>query len=175
MPYHENQKQLFPEAQIESMSTSLDTPSRQVDFNIAPRERRFRPILPTSHHSHASEEFCKCKGFTEVVVSPAVESGDPIRDAFPSGQEQHRSRLIPFAEALQQGQAVRAWQPPIEKHNVPLGIAELLPAFVAVSRAAYGKALFAKTAHNEVSNFGIVLHKQDFCVHRHSYPSTPAE
>src|SRR5262245_22816372 len=74
-----------------------DLQSRRSDFSGAPQQR------PNSR-----EEFLEIKRFAEVVISAAIQTGNPVIDAVPCSQHQHRllnalrAQLLTYSETVLQ-------------------------------------------------------------------------
>jgi hypothetical protein len=76
------------------------------------------PFRTPQQGADAGHQLFPVYGFLDVVVGPGVESLDPVVDAVPGAQDQHRRGHLAGPPGLEQGHAVAVGKAEIQDHGV---------------------------------------------------------
>ena len=152
--------------QVQGMAGPLGLLRRQVHPHVAIGERRDLDRPPAADQgAGAGEQLVEGERLAQVVVGPAVEAAHPVADRVARREEEHGRRPALAAMALQDLQAVRAGQPPVEDDEVPVAGPQRLPGRVAVGGVRDGEALVRQTVDDRSGEARVVLDEQDPLFH----------
>ncbi len=100
------------------------------------------------------------EGLDEVVVGADVQSGDPVAQAAPGGQDQDRDGVVVAPQPLDQVQAVAVWQPQVEEHEVVGREAPRLdPAFQGLA-PVHHESILGQALDDQSAQTCVVLNQQ---------------
>ena len=134
----------------------------QVDPHVAIGEGRDLDWpAATDQGPSAGEQLIEGERLAQVVVGPAVEAAYPVADRVARREEEHGRGPALAAMALQDLQAVRTGQPPVEDDEVPVADAQRLPGRVAVGGMRDGEALVRQSVDDRSGEARVVLDEQD--------------
>ena len=115
--------------QVQGMAGPLGLLRRQVHTHVAIGERHDLDRPPaTDQGAGAGQQLLEGERLAQVVVGTAVEAAHPVADRVARREEEHGRGPALAAMALQDRQAVRAGQPPVEDDEVPVAGPPRLPA-----------------------------------------------
>lgn len=113
--------------------------------------------IPAQQGAHPGLQFLQGKGLGEVVVRPQVQSGHPVGQGAPGGQDEHP--LLGFfpADCPQDIQPVHAGQVQIQNHQIVGLHQNALPGLQPVIAALHGVALQLQVLGNIVAQLALCL------------------
>ena len=123
----------------------------------------------TDQGAGAGEQLLEGERLAQVVVGAAVEAAHPVADRVARREEEHGRGPALAAMALQDRQAVRAGQPPVEDDEVPFAGPQRLAGRVAVGGVRDGEALVRQPVDDRSGEACVVLDQ-----HRPAVPRSHA-
>ena len=122
----------------------------------------------TDQGAGAGQQLLEGERLAQVVVGAAVEAAHPVADRVARREEEHGRGPALAAMALQDRQAVRAGQPPVEDDEVPVAGPQRLPGRVAVGGVRDGEALVRQPVDDRSGEACVVLDHQNPARHGNS-------
>src|SRR5579859_3598060 len=82
----------FLGGQVEWPASPLAALGHRVDGDIAINQEKIRGLLSTTHQRpDARQQLRERERLAKIIIRSVVETGDPVRDLVPRGQEDNRS------------------------------------------------------------------------------------
>ena len=119
----------------------------------------------TDQGAGAGQQLLEGKRLAQVVVGASVEAAHPVADRVARREEEHGRGPTLTAMALQDLQAVRAGQPPVEDDEVPVAGPQRVPGRVAVAGVRDGEPLVRQPVDDRSGETRIVLDEQNPLFH----------
>ena len=155
--------------QVQGMAGPLGLLRRQVDAHVAIGERHYlERATATYQGAGAGEQLLEGKWLAEIIVGAGVESAHPVADRVARREEEHGRGPTLAAMALQDRQAVRAGQPPVEDDEIPFAVPQRVLGRIAVASVRDGETLVRQPVDNRSSEACVVLDHQNPARHGNS-------
>ena len=119
----------------------------------------------TDQGAGAGQQLLEGEWLAQVVVGAAVEAAHPVADRVARREEEHGRGPALAAMALQDLQAVRAGQPPVEDDEVPVAGPQRLAGRVAIGGVRDGEALVRQPVDDRSGETRVVLDDQNPLFH----------
>jgi hypothetical protein len=94
MSEKQNQESMLFRGQVKAFAGAIRPVGGKIDVHVLVRQRRTRcPIVASGQRADAGEKLLEDERLAEIVVGPAVQPPDSIRDSVSGGKEQHGRRV----------------------------------------------------------------------------------
>ena len=152
--------------QVQPLSGAGGLAAHQVHFKIGHAQDRgvhgvARRLSPAHQGLQTRHEFRKRKGFDQIVVRTAAQTGDTILDAVQRGQHQHGCGLA-RTQRCQQREAVKPRQHAIEHDGVVAALQRQVQPVHAVVGQVDDVALLRQTLAQVLGQLALVLDHENF-------------
>jgi Carboxypeptidase regulatory-like domain len=160
--HQQRQQSEFSRRQLESLAGARRFVSRRIQLQIRHSQRGcFANRRPTQNGPRAGQQFGKCEGLHQIIVSPEFKTSDPIGNFVAGGQDEHRRLQTGASQPRQDIAAVHPREHDVEKDQVEGGALDLTFTFQAIRGDAHHKAGFLKAAFEKTCRLYFIFHNQE--------------
>ncbi|KAG1249928.1 hypothetical protein G6F68_013074 [Rhizopus microsporus] len=156
------QRVVFVGAQIHLVAALRHRAACRFQHNVpAPQRRHHAVAAAPEHGAHPGQQFVQLEWLHQVVVGAGVQSLDAVAQAVARGDDQHRRRVEPGAQRLEQCQAAAVGQAQVKQNGLITVVHERQVRFGHVVRPVHVGAVLNQARAQGIAQHAIVFYQQD--------------